>query len=105
MRPNNALKGGDAMQRRDNNGLGILILVVIMAVTPLVPAAVSATSPQWVWDSDGKVSDASGQFRSLTDQEACVLYGLCKEIKLRDLSTDSDSTGSDGGPSDGGGCR
>ena len=50
------------MPRNFNNGLGVAILVAIMAVTPLIPAAVSSPPPQWVWDADGRVTDATGQF-------------------------------------------
>lgn len=89
------------MPRHYHNGLGIGILVVIMSVTPLIPAAVSAPQPQWVWDANGKVHDASGQYRSLTDEEACRLLDLCKEEK-----PNKPPLLTDGGDSSGGnGCR
>jgi len=66
------------MPRRYINGLGIAIIASVMAVTPLVPVAMSAPTPKWVWDSEGKVHDASGMYRSMTDEEACTQLGLCK---------------------------
>ena len=50
------------MLKRYTNGLGIAFVSAIMAVTPLIPAAVSAPAPVWVWDEQGRVSDSSGQF-------------------------------------------
>lgn len=93
------------MRRSVNNGLGAIALSAIMAVTPLVPAAVSSSPPQWVWDEDGRVHDATGQYRPLTEEEACEMYGFCRNIKIKFASASSssgDSEGSDG-PSDGGG--
>lgn len=93
------------MQRRVNNGLGIMMLVTIMAVTPLVPAAVSATPPQWVWNEKGEVHDATGQFRRLTAEEACALYGLCSRMLVMASAASAGPTGSGEGGPDGGGCR
>jgi len=98
------------MLKRFNNGLGIVILVAVMAVTPLVPAAVSAPAPDWKWDSQGRVYDASGNYRSLSDEEACRMYGMCKGPGASDPA---DSTQTDGflfwfagaGGDSGGGCR
>lgn len=50
------------MPKSYSNGLGIVALAIIVAATPLVPAAASSPLPQWVWDADGRVTDASGQY-------------------------------------------
>lgn len=89
---------------RLNNGLGIVILVTIMAVTPLVPAAVSAPQPLWVWDADGRVHDTSGLYRSISDEEACLLYGFCKELKKESVATESPVIADGGGGDSSGGC-
>jgi hypothetical protein len=94
------------MLRCVNNGLGIFALVAIMAVTPLVPAAMSTNPPQWVWNEKGEVHDATGQFRRLTAEEACLLYNLCPQVVIASAAVASvGSTGSDGEGPDGGGCR
>lgn len=93
------------MHRRANNGLGIALLVAIMAVTPLVPAAMSVNPPQWTWDAEGRVSDASGQFRSLTEQEACEMYDICRRPQISVTVADQGASGSGGEGPDGGGCK
>jgi hypothetical protein len=70
------------MPRHYSNGLGIAVVSAILAVTPLVPVAVSAPQPEWYWDSEGKVHDASGMYRTMTDDEACTQLGLCKGITI-----------------------
>jgi len=92
------------MHRRANNGLGIALLVAIMAVTPLIPAAMSVNPPQWTWDAHGRVSDATGQFRSLTEQEACEMYDFCRQPQPP-ITVAEQGPGSGGDGSDGGGCR
>ena len=101
---------------RVNNGPGrklvylmlILLLCILISFTLMTfPAAGSAPPPQWVWDDEGRVTDATGQYRRLTDEEACEMYDLCPQviIMLATAGIGSGSEGSDGGPSDGGGCR
>ncbi len=50
-----------------------LILTLLVGVQ-----AFGASPPQWVWDEQGRVTDSTGQYRRLSDEEACKLYGLCK---------------------------
>lgn len=102
---------------RVNNGPGrklvylmlILLLCILISFTLMTfPAAGSAPPPQWVWDDEGRVTDATGQYRRLTDEEACEMYDLCpkkRSVSTATASVGSGSEGSDGGPSDGGGCR
>jgi hypothetical protein len=95
------------VKTRYTNGLGIVILMTIMAVTPLIPhAAMSAAEPHWVWDEDGKVSDSNGVYRTLSEDEACAMYGLCKKVQPRYASSSSGDSGPGAGGSDGdpGGC-
>jgi len=75
-----------------------MILVFIMGITPLIPAAVSAKSPQWVWDSQGKVHDATGQYRRLSDEEACLIYNLCPAVVALGILGSAGSGDSDNGP-------
>jgi len=99
------------MQRRAKNRLVILLVIAIAVITAITlmgfPAAGSATPPQWVWDEQGRVTDATGQYVRLTDEEACEMYDLCPEmaIGIALASVGSGSTGSDGAGPDGGGCR
>jgi hypothetical protein len=93
------------MHERYMNAIGVLILVGIMTVTPLVPYAVSAPPPQWVWDEEGRVSDATGQYRSMTDEEIFEAFGVWpkKAIEYRSVASSGSADGSGGGGNDGGG--
>jgi hypothetical protein len=83
------------VKRHFSNGLGVMLLVIIMGLTPLIPAAVSAPEPKWVWDDEGKVHDANSNYRTLTDEEACAMYGFCREIHPR-FAVSSGLAGADG---------
>jgi hypothetical protein len=102
--------------RRVNNELGVLILVVVMALTPLVPYAVgnaAANSPPiWMWTPDGKVYDASGQYVTISDEELFRIMGWEWKPKPRFFEPDGASLSSNSGGGDGagsgnggGGCR
>jgi len=93
-----------SMFRCVNNGLGIFVLVAIMAVTPLVPAAMSTNPPQWVWNEKGEVHDASGQFQRLTAEEACQLYNLCPQVVIASVAVASVGPAGSGGEGSDGGC-
>lgn len=92
-------------------GLAYLVLIIFLSIAigatlMTFPAAGSAPPPQWVWDEEGQVTDATGQYRRLTDEEACEMYDLCPQHKSRSSVASADSgssSGSEGGPSDGGG--
>jgi hypothetical protein len=71
------------MMRCANNGL-VVLLVAMVAILPMQfpSAAVSAgSSPDWRWDEQGRVYDASGQYRVLTREETCKLFQLkCDDL-------------------------
>lgn len=98
------------LMSRVKNGLGwiqaLVILLALLAAITLMsfPAAGSAPPPQWVWDDQGRVHDSTGQYRRLSDEEACEMYDLCRRPLTAKSEAASDPAGSDGGPSDGGGC-
>lgn len=62
--------------RRVNNGLVVLLMALVAVLPMRFPSAAgsAAASPDWKWDSQGRVHDASGQYRVLTREEACKLF-------------------------------
>lgn len=92
------------MKTRYTNGLGIVILMTIMAVTPLIPhAAMSAPEPHWVWDQDGKVHDANGNYRTMTEEEANDFFGISKVVPKFAVASASGSGSGEGAGGDSGG--
>ena len=90
---------------RAKNGLGLLLVIIIVLFLAMklmeFPAAGSEgpneDEPQWVWDSEGRVHDVSGKYRTMTDEEVCEQLGWgCPEPKKRvvgDLASSSDGGG------------
>jgi hypothetical protein len=94
------MKGGDALMMRVSNALGVLILIGIMAFTPLIPqVGMSAQPPQWVWDEDGHVHDATGQFRSLTDAEVAAQFGVSHPVEVKYAPFNGEAFADSGGGS------
>jgi hypothetical protein len=58
-----------------------------------------------VWDENGKVSDATGQYRSMTDEEIQAAFGVTpkKAVEYRMVIGSDSASGSGGGGNDGGG--
>lgn len=86
-----------------SNGLAIVLVILVALIPMRFPAAGSAAaSPEWKWDAEGRVHDATGQYRSMTEEEVCREFGWCREIvRPASLAT----LGSEGVAGDGGGCK
>lgn len=65
----------------------VLLLGLVLVFT--IPAL--SYSQQWEWDKDGRVSDSSGKFIRMSDEQACREFGICQRppkriVKVKDVS-------------------